>query len=291
MFKKAKAATLLTVLFAAGSTFAVDQQVAPSSAVVSQEPVKIDLPKVSEAFGNFIGKNLKTPGVDFDVESVIKGIRDGVAGKPSPMTDKEYQQMMEAIREKAFKVESEKNIKAANEFLTKNKNEVGIVELENGKLQYKTEKPGSGEAVTAHSSPQIHYTGKFIDGTVFNSSEQAGGPVTIPLDQTIKGFSIGIIGMKEGEKRRLFVHPDLGYGITGPGNFPPNSLLIFDVELIKAKSPEQSFNDDGDDEFSGFSLADEDDEDDNDDDNDDDYDNDDKDDDDYKKSSQIKTKQ
>src|SRR5262249_32953701 len=95
---------------------------------------------------------------------------------------------------------------------------------------------GTGPAVESHSSPKIHYTGKYQDGTVFGTSEEMGGPITIPLDQTIPGFSKGITGMKEGEKRRLFVHPDLGYGTTG--QLPPNELLIFDIEVVKANSDE-----------------------------------------------------
>lgn len=261
MFNKTKATTALATMLTFATSFAADQfqsstqtidQMQEQAAAQKQAAKQIDLPKISEAFGHFIGRNLKTPGVNFDLESVIKGMRDGAAGKPAPMSDKEYEQMMTAIQENAFHVLSEENLKAANEYLRKNKSEPGIVEIEGGKLQYKIEKPGSGETVAAHSSPQISYTGQFIDGTVFNSSAEAGGSVTIPLDQTIKGFNAGIAGMKEGEKRRLFIHPDLGYGTTG--HFPPNSLLIFDIEVVKAHSPEQSLNDE--DEEDDFSLSD-----------------------------------
>jgi len=72
---------------------------------------------------------------------------------------------------------------------------------------------------------------------VFGSSEETGGPITIPLDQTIPGFSKGLVGMKEGEKRRLFVHPDLGYGTMG--QLPPNELLIFDIEVVKADTADE----------------------------------------------------
>ena len=86
---------------------------------------------------------------------------------------------------------------------TKNKKEHGVVEVVPGKLQYLIIKEGTGATVEPHSSPKIHYTGKYQDGTVFGTSEEMGGPITIPLDQTIPGFSKGIMGMKEGEKRRL----------------------------------------------------------------------------------------
>lgn len=194
----------------------------------------IDMKKLSEAFGHFIGRNLKSPGLSFDLENIIKGIREGAAGEPAPLSDKEYEEMMAAVQEKAFKDMSNTNLKSANDFMIKNNQAPQVVEIVPNKLQYIILKQGNGETVEPHSSPKIHYTGKYQDGTVFGTSEEMGGPITIPLDQTIPGFSKGIVGMKEGEKRRLFVHPDLGYGTTG--QLPPNELLIFDIEAVKAHS-------------------------------------------------------
>lgn len=195
---------------------------------------QIDMKKLSEAFGNFIGRNLQAPGLKFDLESLVKGIREGSAGQPSPLTEKEYEEMMAAVQEKAFKEMSSSNLNSANDFMEKNRKVAGVVEVVPGKLQYLIVKEGQGAAVEPNFSPKIHYTGKYQDGTVFGTSEEMGGPITIPLNQTIPGFSKGILGMKEGEKRRLFVHPDLGYGTSG--QLPPNELLIFEVELIKANS-------------------------------------------------------
>lgn len=210
----------------------------PSNAALAinqaDQSKQIDMKKLSEAFGNFIGRNLQSPGLSFDLEGIVKGIREGAAGQPSPLTEKEYEEMMAAVQEKAFKEISTANLKAANDFIEKNKKENGVTEVVPGKLQYSILKEGNGAVVEAHSSPKVHYTGKYQDGTVFGSSEEMGGPITIPLDQTIPGFSKGIVGMKEGEKRRLFVHPDLGYGTTG--QLPPNELLIFDIDVVKANA-------------------------------------------------------
>lgn len=222
---------------------------AKGSSTSSSDISKEDFTKASGAFGHFIGRNLKTPAIQFDIEALIQGIRDGAAGKPAPMSDKDYEQLMARIQEYALQMLAKENLKAANEFLTKNAKETGIIVIQPDKLQYKILKEGSGPTVEAHSSPKITYVGKFLDGSEFGSSEEAGGPVTIPLDQTIQGFSLGIAGMKEGEKRRLFVHPDLGYGTSG--HLPPNSLLIFDIEVVKADNPGQSHSDgdhDSDDE-------------------------------------------
>jgi len=217
-----------------------------SPAAAKPEISQSDILRVSEAFGHFIGRNLNTPGIKFDLESIIKGMRDGAAGKPAPMSDKDYEQLMTRIQESAFQKLSAENLKAANEFLDKNVKEKGVVVVQPGKLQYLIIKEGTGPAVVAHGSPQINYTGKFLDDKVFGSSEENGEPITIPLDQTIPGFSLGIIGMKEGEKRRLFVHPELGYGTAG--HLPPNSLLIFDIELVKAEAPQQADADDEEDD-------------------------------------------
>ncbi len=214
----------------------VEQTEKLDSSVPAQPAGSVDMLKLSEAFGHFIGRNLQSPGLKFDVESLIKGIRGGASGAPSPLSDKEYEEMMASVQERAFKEISANNLKAAEEFLAKNRSEGGVVEVVPGKLQYLIVQEGKGPVVEAHASPKVHYTGKYQDGTVFGSSEETGGPIVIPLDQTIPGFSKGIVGMKEGEKRRLFVHPDLGYGTTG--QLPPNELLIFEVEVFQADSEE-----------------------------------------------------
>lgn len=189
---------------------------------------------VSEAFGHIIGRNLENPGFTFDLESIIKGIRDGALGKDSPMTEEEYERSIAMIQENVFNELAEINLKKANEFLQENVFDKEIVELEKGKLQYKIIDNGEGMEVREHDAPLIHYTGKYLDGSIFGSSIDSGDPVALPLDQTIVGFSKGLLGAKEGEKRRLFVHPDFGYGTSG--HLPPNSLLIFDVEIIKTNN-------------------------------------------------------
>lgn len=191
-----------------------------------------DVVKLSEAFGHLIGRNLDNPGIKFDLEGIVKGMRDAAAGMESPMTEEEYEEAIAAIQESAFNELANNNLKEANTFMESNAAEEAIVEVEPGKLQYRVMAEGKGSAVQADSVPTIRYTGTYIDGTLFGSSEDAGGPVTLPLEQTIPGFQKGLLGMKEGEKRRIYIHPDLGYGTAG--HLPPNSLLVFDVEIVSA---------------------------------------------------------
>lgn len=231
----------VAALVACGSSYAEEQSIKKNieqSSDAKTELNDVDMQKVSEAFGNFIGRNLKSNGIEFNLEGIIKGMRDGSAGKPAPLNEQEYEKMMTKLQEKAFNTLADTNLKVANEYLSKNATAAGVIEITPGKLQYMILEKGHEPAVQEHGSPLINYTGKYIDGSVFGSSEEAGGPITIPLNQTIPGFSKGLAGMKEGEKRRLFVHPEMGYGRAG--HLAPNSLLIFDIEIVKATSPEKA---------------------------------------------------
>jgi len=264
------ALTGVATVLAFGSLLSIDptsQQDAQVKATATTEDEKQEMIKLSEAFGHFIGRNLNSPGMKFDLEAIIRGMREGAAGKPAPMSDKDYEALLMKMQEKAFTEVSDNNLKTANEFLEKNKSSPNVKEIEPNKLQYEILKEGTGPAVTETDAPMINYTGQYADETTFGSSEDTGGPVTIPLSQTIPGFSKGILGMKEGEKRRLFVHPDLGYGTMG--QLLPNSLLIFDIEVVKANNPDHAQGQDGD--LQGLSeLDDEDNEDEDDEDNEDD---------------------
>jgi outer membrane lipoprotein-sorting protein len=95
-------------------------------------------------------------------------------------------------------------------------------------------KVGTGKAAPKGATVTVHYTGWLPDGTKFDSSLDRGQPATFGLDQVVKGWGMGIPGMKIGGKRRLIIPPALGYGETGTpgGPIPPNATLIFDIELI-----------------------------------------------------------
>jgi len=199
-----------------------------------QAPKEYDPAQVSESFGHLIGKNLETLGMEFDIDQVIKGIKDAANGMDAPLSESECIQAITQIQEKAFQTQADNNLAQAEEFLAKNSLRDDVIEIESGKLQYKLEKEGSGAMVEEHFSPRINYTGTFLDGNVFGSSEQ---PEVISLDETIPGFTKSIVGMKEGEKRVVYIHPDLGYGTTG--YLSPNSLLTFEIEIVEANVQEQ----------------------------------------------------
>ena len=125
---------------------------------------------------------------------------------------------------------------------------LAILTLFNGNLAFSSENElkitinqnGSGDSAETGMSVSVHYTGKLEDGTVFDSSIPRGQPFTFTLGagQVIKGWDLGVEGMKLGEKRSLVIPPHLGYGIRGAGaTIPPNATLIFDIELLEVAMP------------------------------------------------------
>jgi peptidylprolyl isomerase len=224
--------------------------------------------KLSRAYGHLIQKSLNNPVIKLDAKLVMKGMQEAQDGKPAPMTEKEYEETFSLIQQYSYEDMANKNLKEAEEYLAKNAKAQGVVEVEPGKIQYLVLKEGSGAAVTEDTMPSINYNASYSNGTVLGSSEQQGGPIDVLLDETIPGFKKGILGMKLGEKRRLFIHPESGYGTGGP---LPNGLLIFEIEVAKISPKPASDEDDMDDEDDDdLTIDDEDDFDDISDDDDDD---------------------
>lgn len=226
---KLKKLFIATIALCTGVVYFVS---ADSNETPQQAETKMDIAKVSEAFGHLISKNIQTTGVKFDIAHVIKGLQDASSGKDSPMSEIECIQAITAAQEKIFQEQSVDNLKKAQEFLSTNAKEENVVSLEEGKVQYKIDQTGEGPSVETHFSPLIHYKGKLLDGTVFGASKE---DEMMSLDEIIPGLKAGLMGMKEGEKRTIYIHPELAYGSAG--YLPPNSLLTFEIELVKANAP------------------------------------------------------
>lgn len=118
-------------------------------------------------------------------------------------------------------------------FLEANAKKANIVTTASG-LQYEVVRKGEGEVSPSETdSVTVDYKGTTIDGKEFDSSYSRGVPATFPLNQVIKGWTEGVQLMKQGDKYRFFIPPELAYGANGAGPIGPNETLIFDVELIK----------------------------------------------------------
>lgn len=190
--------------------------------------------KFSYALGINIGMNLKQDIKQLDYESFVKGLRDAYAGT-NQFTD---QQMQEIFTELQQDIQNQKKSGSAAEiakgakFLEENKKNPEVKETASG-LQYMVLQEGKGEHPTATSKVTVHYTGKLIDGTVFDSSVDRGEPITFGLNQVIRGWTEGLQLMTPGSKYRFFIPYNLAYGEQGAGGMiPGGATLIFDVELI-----------------------------------------------------------
>lgn len=184
-----------------------------------------ELVKISEAMGHLIGKNLQSLGLSLDIDALVRGMQQASNGNESPLTEEECLEAISHLQEESIAKVAQKNLQEASCFLICNQGKEGVVALEEGKLQYEIVKTGEGGAVLPYSKPLIRYSGKYLNGPQIPTAEEF-----LDLEEMIPGFKKGLVGMKEGEVRRLYIHPEYGYE-EAPS---PNALLIFDVELIKA---------------------------------------------------------
>lgn len=126
----------------------------------------------------------------------------------------------------------QENIKAGEKFMAEVSNNKSVYTTKSG-LKYLRLKEGNGKRPTATDRVKVHYTGKLIDGTTFDSSVDRGEPITFPLNQVIPGWTEGLQLMDEGSKYMLYIPYNLGYGEQPAGSIPPGSTLIFEVELLE----------------------------------------------------------
>ena len=189
--------------------------------------------KLSYALGLSMAQNFKGSGINkIDVNDCADAMRAVYEGTEKKMSFDEAKRVVQQFFTELEARAGEENQRAGKQFLEQNAKTEGVKVTASG-LQYLVVKEGNDVKPTADDVVTVHYTGKLIDGTVFDSSEQRGEPATFALKQVIPGWTEGLQLMGEGAAYRFFIPSDLAYGAHGTGPILPHSTLIFDVQLLK----------------------------------------------------------
>jgi len=194
--------------------------------------------KLSYSLGHNIGQSIKRQNVDVSQDLLAKGIADALTDAKPLLTPEEVETVMQNFRKqqmeemnKRRQEQAQKNLDEGNKFLEENKKKEGVKTLPSG-LQYRVVTEGTGNTPKATDKVTTHYRGKLLNGTEFDSSYKRNQPATFAVDGVIQGWQEALQLMKEGGKWELFIPAELAYGQSGRPGIPPNSVLVFDIELI-----------------------------------------------------------
>lgn len=201
-----------------------------------------DKDKLSYSIGADLGKNFKTQGIDINPEALAKGMQDGIAGSQLILTEQQmkdvlnkFQKDLMAKRSSEFNKKSDENKTKGEAFLKENKGKEGVVVLPSG-LQYKVVDAGTGAKPGKDDTVTVEYTGRLVDGTVFDSTEKTGKPATFQVSQVIPGWTEVLQLMPAGSTWEVFIPSGLAYGPRSVGGpIGPNETLIFKIHLLSVK--------------------------------------------------------
>ena len=201
--------------------------------------------QMSYALGVSIAKRLQRQEADVDLTALAAGLADMQAGKPALTPEqkkaalKAFQHEIKAKAEAGRKIAGLENLKIGRAFLAANAQKEGVKVIKitapdgsPAEVQYQVLESGHGPSPQKNEVLRVHYEGRLLDGTVFDSSLQRGTPWTGRANDFIAGWTEPLLQMKAGDKWRLFIPPSLGYGEFVPYNIGPQSTLIYDLQLL-----------------------------------------------------------
>lgn len=181
-------------------------------------------------------QQLQRDGIEVNADILTQAIRDAISGAEPRMNPESMQAFMMQFQRTMMARRQEqatKNLEAGKAFLDENAKKEGVKTLPSG-LQYKVIKEGTGASPKATDTVQVNYEGRLIDGTVFDASSKHGDePAQFPVNGVIPGWTEALQLMKEGAQWEVYIPAALAYGPRSMGEIPPNSTLIFNVELVK----------------------------------------------------------
>jgi FKBP-type peptidyl-prolyl cis-trans isomerase FkpA len=200
--------------------------------------------KLGYIIGMDIGKSLKDQGTTVDLDSLIEAIKATYNGEDLSLTTEEAAQFRQvyvaarlAEQQSVAGAVGETNLVEGQKFLAENAVKEGVQITESG-LQYKVVTMGTGAKPVATDTVKVHYRGTLLDGTEFDSSYARNEPISFGLNRVIPGWTEGVALMPIGSKFMFYIAPDLAYGEGGGGPIPPNSTLVFEVELLDIETSE-----------------------------------------------------
>ena len=223
------------------ATGIVNNSYAAEQPEVHQDVLKDETARLNYSVGYRIGSDFKYQELEVREEAVLRGIEDALSGSDALMSKQEMRQTMADVGKQVAELKKKKRqdiidyTEKNRQFLLENANKPGVITTASG-LQYRVKRSGRG-AGSKHpglnSKVLVHYRGKLIDGTVFDSSYQRGKPDYFQVNKVIKGWTEVLQLMRQGDHWTVFVPAELGYGESGAGtSIPPNSTLVFGIELI-----------------------------------------------------------
>jgi FKBP-type peptidyl-prolyl cis-trans isomerase FklB len=197
--------------------------------------IKTDKQKLSYALGIYFSQGVSQQNIEMDIPAFLQAVEDVLNKSDLKLGEADMQQVLTTYQQKIVKergVIADSNKTSGEKFLSENKQKDGVVTLPSG-LQYKIVKQGDGPKPKNDSNIKVHYHGTHIDGKVFDSSYDRGEPISLSLNQVIKGWQEALPLMSVGSKFKIYVPSELAYGDRGAGNsIGPNETLIFDIELL-----------------------------------------------------------
>lgn len=211
-----------------------------SSEKVVKTPQLTDyMDTVSYSVGVDIGKSFRLQEMDINPDVMARGLSDAFSDKETALTDEETQSTLIKFRQEFQEKQREIAQRKAQEtaiaeeaYLAESASKEGVVSLPSG-LQYKVITPGDGPSPLTTDKVKVHYKGSLADGTIFDSSYDRGQPTSFTVSGVIKGWTEALLLMQVGSKWELTIPSKLGYGARGSGGkIPPNSTLLFEVELL-----------------------------------------------------------
>ncbi|MFH7320941.1 FKBP-type peptidyl-prolyl cis-trans isomerase [Desulfurivibrio sp. D14AmB] len=196
--------------------------------------------KVSYSIGLNIGADFVAQGIEVDADLLALGIKDAVDQVEPLLSEEEMHQAILAFQDEMMSRQEEmmselnaENLRAGEAFLAENAQREGVVSLPSG-LQYRVVEPGTGASPTESDMVSVHYEGRLVDGSIFDSSLQRDEPAVFPVAGVIPGWTEALQLMAEGAKWEIALPPSIAYGERGaPPVIGPNAVLVFDVELLK----------------------------------------------------------